>query len=96
MLFAANAGEAARIMGEPPGGDDRTVVVWEGSSRLVRVAALVAMLRRLDRGWRLLAGALSLVPAAWADLAYDFVAARRRRLGRSDACAFLKPWQSAD
>ncbi len=36
MVFAPNQGEVARIAGEPPGGDMGTIVVWDGSRRLVR------------------------------------------------------------
>ena len=47
MIFATNQGEVARIAGEPPGGDMGTIVVWDGSRRLVRSAAVLLLLRTL-------------------------------------------------
>lgn len=96
MLFAANTGEAARVCGEPLGGDQRTVVVWSGSRRLVRSAAIAAMLARLGGIWSLAAKLITCVPRAWADWAYDCVARRRHRLGGAPACALLNPWHQAD
>ncbi|MFM7208429.1 MAG: thiol-disulfide oxidoreductase DCC family protein [Verrucomicrobiota bacterium] len=86
MVFASNRGEVARIAGEPPGGDPGTVVVWDGSRRLVRSAAIARLLRALPAPWPFVACALRCVPRVLRDAAYDFVAARR---GRSDRCASL-------
>jgi predicted DCC family thiol-disulfide oxidoreductase YuxK len=67
MLFATNQGEVARIAGEPPGGDMGTIVVWDGSRRLVRSAAVLLLLRTLGGGWRWLAAAARLCPGSWRD-----------------------------
>ena len=86
MVFASNRGVVARIADEPPGGDSGTVVVWDGSRRLVRSAAVARLLQALPGPWPFVAGALLCVPRFLRDAAYDFVAARR---GRSARCAFL-------
>jgi predicted DCC family thiol-disulfide oxidoreductase YuxK len=96
MIFAANTGEVARILGEPPGGDSRTVVVWSGSRRLVRSAAVFALLRQLGGGWSVVAQALAWVPVCLADRLYDCIASRRSWWGRPATCVLLKPWHSAD
>jgi predicted DCC family thiol-disulfide oxidoreductase YuxK len=91
MIFATNRGEAARIAGEPPGGDPDTLVVWDGSRRLVRSAAVLALLRTLGRGWRLLAWLAWFCPASLRDFVYDQVARRRHRFAGPDACTRLSP-----
>jgi len=96
MVFAPNTGETARILGEAPGGDQRTIVVWQGSRRLVRSRAVGAMLRRLGGGWGFLGRLVTFFPAGLADPAYDLVAGRRHRFGRVSACALLNPWHLAD
>jgi predicted DCC family thiol-disulfide oxidoreductase YuxK len=47
---------------------------------LVRSAAVVAILRRLGGGWRLLGSTLALIPRPLRDTAYDLVARWRHRL----------------
>lgn len=96
MVFATNTGESARILGEPPGGDQGTVVVWVGSRRLVRSAAVLRMLRGLGGTWGALAWGAGVVPAALADVVYDFVARRRHWFGRPPACTLLSPEHLAD
>lgn len=96
MVFATNTGETACILGEPPGGDPGTVVVWVGSRRLVRATAVLRMLRSLGGGWGLLARSVSWVPAFLANAVYDFVARRRHWFGRPAACTFLSPEHLAD
>lgn len=96
MVFATNTGESARILGEPPGGDNRTVVVWVGSQRLVRSAAVLRMLQLLGGGWGFLAWTVGWVPAFWADGIYDFIACRRHWFGRPPACTLLSPEHLAD
>mgnify|MGYP006272313913 CR=1 len=95
MVFATNRAEVARIAGEPPGGDPDTVVVWDGSRRLVRSAAILRLLECLGGGWRGLAWAGRLCPAGLRDLVYDFVARRRRSFG-ADACKRLSPLHLAE
>ena len=55
MVFATNQGVVARIAGEPLGGDMGTIVVWDGSRRLVRSAAVLSPSAR--------SAGLELVPA---------------------------------
>ena len=96
MVFATNAGETARILGEPPGGDQGTVVAWVGSHRLVRASAILCMLRCLGGGWGLLAWSLAWVPTFLADAVYNFIAQRRHWFGRPPACTLLSPTHLAD
>ena len=96
MVFATNTGESARILGEPVGGDQGTVVVWVGSRRLVRASAVRRMWGALGGGWRCLAWVTGGVPAGLADAVYDFVARRRHWFGRPAACTLLCPEHLAD
>ena len=97
MIFAANQGVVARIAGEPAGGDTRTLVVWDGSRRLVRSGAALAMLRSLGGGWALAARGLAWIPVGWRDAFYDFIARHRRRLpGQAAACTLLSPRHLAE
>lgn len=97
MIFAANQGVVARIAGEPAGGDTRTLVVWDGSRRLVRSGAALAMLRSLGGGWALVARGLAWIPVGWRDDFYDFIARHRRRLpGQAAACTLLSPRHLAE
>ena len=96
LLFATNQGEVARIAGEPPGGDMGTIVVWDGSRRLVRSAAVLLLLRTLGGGWRWLAAAARLCPGAWRDFVYDQVARRRHRFAGPSSCTRLSPYDLAE
>jgi predicted DCC family thiol-disulfide oxidoreductase YuxK len=96
MVFATNQGEVARIAGEPPGGDMGTIVVWDGSRRLVRSAAVLALLRTLGGGWRLLAWWACLCPGTLRDFLYDQVARRRHRFTGPAACTRLSPHHLAE
>jgi predicted DCC family thiol-disulfide oxidoreductase YuxK len=89
MIFATNQGEVARIVGEPPGGDPDTIVVWDGSRRLVRSEAVLVLLRALGGGWRFVAMLASACPASLRDGLYDQVARRRHRFAGPDACTRL-------
>ncbi len=91
LVFATNQGEAARIAGEPPGGDPDTIVVWAGSRRCVRSAAILTLLHSLGGGWRLLAVLASVCPRGIADFFYDQIARRRHRFAGSGACTRLSP-----
>jgi predicted DCC family thiol-disulfide oxidoreductase YuxK len=77
LIFGRNTGEAAKVLGEPDGGDAGTIVVWHGSRRLVRSSAVLALLNALGGGWRWLAIMGWLVPKFLRDTAYDFIAHRR-------------------
>jgi predicted DCC family thiol-disulfide oxidoreductase YuxK len=96
MVFATNQGEVARIAGEPAGGDMGTIVVWDGSRRLVRSAAVLALLRTLGGGWRLLAWLACLCPGTLRDFLYDQVARRRHRFTGPAACTRLSPHHLAE
>jgi predicted DCC family thiol-disulfide oxidoreductase YuxK len=96
MVFATNQGEVARIAGEPAGGDMGTIVVWDGSRRLVRSAAVLALLRTLGGGWRLLAWWACLCPGTLRDFLYDQVARRRHRFAGPAACTRLSPHHLAE
>lgn len=91
MIFATNRGEVARIAGEPPGGDPDTLVVWDGSRRLVRSAAVLVLLRSLGGVWSLLARLAGICPVSLRDFFYDQVARRRHRFAGPDACTRLSP-----
>ena len=96
MIFATNQGEVARIAGEPPGGDMGTIVVWDGSRRLVRSDAVLLLLRALGGGWGLLAITARLCPAVWRDFIYDQVARRRHRFAGPSSCKRLSPYDLAE
>ncbi len=96
MVFATNQGEVARIADEPAGGDMGTIVVWDGSRRLVRSAAVLALLRTLGGGWRLLALLACLCPVTLRDFLYDQVARRRHRFTGPAACTRLSPHHLAE
>ena len=91
MVFATNQGVVARIAGEPLGGDMGTIVVWDGSRRLVRSAAVLLLLRTLGGGWRLLAWLAWFCPAGLRDFIYDQVARRRHRFAGPSTCTRLSP-----
>jgi predicted DCC family thiol-disulfide oxidoreductase YuxK len=96
MIFATNQGEAARVAGEPPGGDSDTIVVWQGSRRLVRSAAVLCLLRTLGGGWAALAWVARLCPEALRDFLYGQIARRRHRFGGASACKRLSPLALAE
>lgn len=97
LLFAPNQGVVARIAGEPPGGDARTLVVWVGSRRLVRSTAVLTLLRSLGGFWGGLAWVVGGCPVGWRDFAYDCIARHRRRFpGRVGACKLLSPHHLAE
>lgn len=96
LVFAANQGVVARIIGEPPGGDQGTIVVWDGSRRLVRSDAVLRLLRTLGGGWRMLAWLAGLCPRSWRDFAYGRVARRRHRFAGPAACTRLSPCDLAE
>ena len=80
LIFGRNSGEVAKVLGEPHGGDQGTIVVWRGSRRLVRSTAVLAMLSALGGVWRWLAIAGFIIPRFIRDGVYDFIAQRRHRL----------------
>ncbi len=89
LLMAPNAGATARIAGEPPGGEEDGIVVWDGARRLVGVPAIARALRELGGAWPLAGAALGSLPRWLTHPAYAFVA-RRRRLSKP-ACALRDP-----
>ncbi len=89
FIFAKNTGEVARILGEPPGGDNGTVVVWVGSRRLVRSAAVIYLLSKSDGLWPWVGLGLKIIPRFIRDFFYDWVARLRHRLNLSKVCPCL-------
>ena len=96
MLFATNRGVVARVAGEPPGGDPDTIVVWDGSRRLIRSLAVRAMLTSLGGGWAFLGAAAGCLPVTWLDFVYDQVARRRHRFAGPATCPRLSPYDLAE
>jgi predicted DCC family thiol-disulfide oxidoreductase YuxK len=89
FIFAQNAGEVARILGEPAGGDHGTVVVWVGSRRLVRSEAVIYLLSKCDGLWPWVGLSLKIIPRVIRDFFYDLVARSRHRLNLSKVCPCL-------
>jgi predicted DCC family thiol-disulfide oxidoreductase YuxK len=89
FIFAKNTGEVARIMGEPPGGDTGTVVVWVGSRRLVRSEAVIYLLGQLNGLWPWIGLSLKIIPRVIRDYAYDLIARSRHRLILTKVCPCL-------
>ena len=89
FIFAKNTGEVARILGEPPGGDNGTVVVWDGSRRLVRSQAVIYLLSKSDGLWPWVGLSLKIIPRVIRDFFYDLVARSRHRLNLPKACPCL-------
>ncbi len=89
FIFAKNTGEVARILGEPAGGDNSTVVVWVGSRRLVRSAAVIYLLSKSDGLWPWLGLSLKIIPRVIRDFFYDLVARSRHRLNLPQVCPCL-------
>ncbi|MDL1948875.1 DUF393 domain-containing protein [Acidobacteria bacterium ACD] len=93
--FAPLGGETFRRLvpeRDRAGLPDSVVVRTEAGRLIVRSAAVRHLLSRLGPGWRLLGGALGLVPRPLADLGYDLVARVRKRLRRpATACPRVPP-----
>ena len=96
LIFAANTGVVARVAGEPPGGDQGSLVVWVGSRRLTRSTAVLEMLNALGGAWSLLAKIGKAFPRRILDRIYDEVARRRGPLNRPAACKLLSPYHLAE
>lgn len=93
IFFAANDGETARLAGEPAGGEELGVVVWDGAQRRVGPPALAHALRALGGGWPLLGHLLDALPQWLNQAAYGWVARHRRTI--SERCG-LKVTQQRD
>jgi predicted DCC family thiol-disulfide oxidoreductase YuxK len=96
LIFATNTGVVARVAGEPPGGDQGSVVVWLGSRRLTRSSAALEMVNALGGAWSLLAMVGKAIPRGLRDRIYDEVARRRGPLNRPSACKLLSPYHLAE
>jgi predicted DCC family thiol-disulfide oxidoreductase YuxK len=72
---------------------DSIVVLTQSGELLVRSNAFLHILRRLGGGWRILAGAIALVPRPARDLIYDLVARTRYRIfgKRDELCPIVPP-----
>ena len=80
LFFGKNTGQSARVLGEPPGGDLGTIVVWEGSKRWVRSTAALKILYAVGGIWRGLSVIGTMVPQFIRDGVYNFIARRRHLL----------------
>jgi predicted DCC family thiol-disulfide oxidoreductase YuxK len=72
---------------------DSIVVLTQSGELLVRSNAFLYILRRLGRGWRVLAAVLSVIPRPLRDVVYDFVARIRYRIfgKRDELCPIVPP-----
>jgi predicted DCC family thiol-disulfide oxidoreductase YuxK len=72
---------------------DSVVVLTAAGTLLVRSAAFLHILRRLGGGWKILAGALGVIPRPALDAAYNVVARIRYRIfgARDDLCPLVPP-----
>lgn len=77
--------EVSGAAGEAP---PDTMLVRRGGQVLDRSDAVIAVLETLGGIWKLPAGLSRLLPKAWRDGLYNFIAARRYRwFGKGDACS---------
>jgi predicted DCC family thiol-disulfide oxidoreductase YuxK len=72
---------------------DSVVVLTDDGTLLVRSNAFLHILRRLGGGWKILAGALAVVPRPLRDVVYNFIARIRYRMfgKRDDLCPIVPP-----
>ena len=72
--------------------DSMIVQTGEGAL-LLRSDALIHILRRLGRGWRIMAALLAAIPRPVRDFLYDFVASIRYRVfrRRDELCPLVPP-----
>jgi len=72
---------------------DSVVVLTSAGALLVRSDAFIHILRRIGGGWRLLAGAIDVIPRPLRDAVYDFIARVRYHVfGRRDElCPIVPP-----
>lgn len=69
-----------------------TAVVGEAGQVHVKSAAVLCIWRALGGKFRVAARIARVIPLAWRDRAYDFIANRRHRwFGKGDACALPSP-----
>jgi len=102
FLIAGSAGQVGKAVvdraGLAPHITESTLLVWDGTGH-VQSDAVVAVAAGLPWPWRA-ATALRVVPVAWRDAVYRFIAARRPRIEAEDpACGVPPPdlvgrWQS--
>lgn len=68
----------------------------DGGQAFEKSAAILALLRRLGAPWAWLAAVVGLLPKAWLDAGYDWLAANRYRLmGKRSSCMLPTPEQRA-
>jgi predicted DCC family thiol-disulfide oxidoreductase YuxK len=70
---------------------DSVVVLTDDGTLSMRSNAFIHILRRLGGGWRILAGALAVIPRPLRDVVYNFVARIRYRVfgTRDDLCPIV-------
>jgi predicted DCC family thiol-disulfide oxidoreductase YuxK len=72
---------------------DSIVVLTREGKFLVRSDAFLHILRRLGGGWKVMGGALAVIPRGLRDVVYDFIARVRYRVfgRRDDVCPVAAP-----
>jgi predicted DCC family thiol-disulfide oxidoreductase YuxK len=72
---------------------DSIVVQTNGGELLVRSDAFLHILRRLGRGWAILAGVARVIPRSLRDMVYNFIARVRYRVfgKRVELCPIVPP-----
>jgi len=94
FLIAGSNGEVGRAVIAAAGLEEAvtasTIVVWDGSTGLVRSDAVLEILRRLGWPWRA-SGTARLVPRTWRDGVYKAIAKRRARVRAEDPACGVPP-----
>lgn len=95
FFFAAMQSEAGRTLLVQHGldaDDPASFLLLDRGVAYADSAAIIRLLRHFSLPWRMLAGALTLVPRSWRDAGYRTVARNRYRwFGRFDACGIPAP-----
>ena len=93
FVIAGSAGYVGKAVvaraGLEPDITASTLLVWDGTANL-RSNAVVAVARGLPFPWRM-AAAMRIVPVAWRDALYRFVARRRPRIDVEDPACGVPP-----
>ena len=94
FLIAGSSGDVGKAVVTAAGLEGAltasTIVVWNGSRGLIRSDAIVAIARELPWPWRVVSWG-RVVPRAWRDRLYRYVAARRSRVDAEDAACGVPP-----
>ena len=94
FLIAGSSGEVGKAVVAAAGLEGAltasTIVVWDGSRGLIRSDAVLAIARQLPWPWRIVSWG-RVVPRAWRDRLYRFIAARRSRVTAEDPACGVPP-----